>query len=100
MSSNFQCKKKLIISQSTNIITTSLVVFFLDVNTLFYIIFDRVTFISVIANIIFYIKNNQLAKKSLETAIHSTEIAKDVYLTSIRPSFSVICEAKGRAPFR
>ncbi|NHK30091.1 MAG: hypothetical protein FK730_01980 [Asgard group archaeon] len=61
------------------------------INIIFNIIFGCVTIASVIATIIFGIKSQNTANKS-------TKIAKEVYLTSIRPLFDIIYEERGLPP--
>ncbi len=62
------------------------------------IIFGCITFASVIATIVLGVLNHKTTKKSNETAIESTQIAKEVFLTSIKPHLDVTCEISGYPP--
>jgi len=67
----------------------------MDTSTIINIIFGCITAISVGATIIFGILNHKLSKKSLQIAVESTNIAKNVYLSSIQPHLDVKCEKAG-----
>jgi len=70
----------------------------LELEAILAIIFGCITALSVGASIGFGILNHKTAKRSNETALESTKIARDVYLTSIKPYLVVTCEMSNYPP--